>query len=192
VFNSCVSCCSFVALHICQNTFIRLLPTKFFLRLVQYSGYYVEYVVRFLSRLHIFVDLYMRVFPKIAFLPILPFSVLYPESLIMRRYRLSTLFRQRVCVDCLFLFQCLYVDCTAVRVDSAPDWEFNGADDFAAGIQPGAWGRRLARWLPPWMYVHPSCRCYKIGSLPEIDCIRSECLSGGIHVDEDMQCKCTG
>ena len=121
----CVSSCSFVVLHICQSTFVRFLPTKFFLRLVQYSGYYVEYVVRCLSRLHIFVHLYMRVFPKIAFLLILSFSALYPESLIMHRYRLTTLFRQRVCVDCLFLFQCLYVDCTAVRVDSARDWELD-------------------------------------------------------------------
>jgi hypothetical protein len=132
----CVSSCSFVVQHICQNTFIRLLPTKFFLRLVQYSGYYVEYVVRCLSRRHIFV--YMRVFPKIAFLPIVPFSVLYPESLIMHRYRLTTLFRQRAYVDCLFLFQCLYVDSTAVWVDSARDLELDGADVFEAVLQPGA------------------------------------------------------
>ena len=79
VYRSRVSCCSFVVLRICQNTFIRLLPTKFFLRLVQYSEDYVEYVVRCLSRLYSFRRIYMRVYPKIVFLQILPYSALYPE-----------------------------------------------------------------------------------------------------------------
>jgi hypothetical protein len=119
--------------------------TKFFLWLVQYSGYDVDYVFRCLSRRHIFVHMYMRVFPKIAFLQILPFSALYPGVVAICLRCLTTLFGQCACFDWLFLFQCLYGDGTAVRVDSARDWELDGAEAFVAVLQPGACGRRLAR-----------------------------------------------
>ena len=32
----------------------------------------------------------------------------------------------------------------------------------------------------------------RVGSLHKIDCIQSECRSGGSRVDEDMVCRCTG
>ena len=96
-------------------------------------------------------------FRQVVCLQLVPYSAIYSECIIMCLYRFITLFQQRARSDSIFLFQCLHVDCTAVWVDSARDWELDGADVFESVLQRGAWGRRLARWLPPWMYVHPSC-----------------------------------
>jgi hypothetical protein len=96
-------------------------------------------------------------FRQVVCLQLVPYSALYAEVVTICLRCLTALFQQRARFDSIFLFQCLHVDCTAVWVDSARDWELDGADVFGSVRQRGAWGRRLARWLPPWMYVHPSC-----------------------------------
>jgi hypothetical protein len=85
-------------------------------------------------------------FRQMVCLQVAPYSTLYSESVNVLFYRLTTLFQQRACVDSIFLFQSVHVKCTAVRVDSARDWEVDGADGIVSEQQPGAWGRRLARW----------------------------------------------
>ena len=51
---------------------------------------------------------------------------------------LTPVLQQRARVDYIFLFYYLYGDGTAVRVDSARDWELDGADEFGSALQRGA------------------------------------------------------
>ena len=88
---------------------------------------------------HMFVYIGACVFFRLVVcLQLVPYSAIYSECIIMCLYRFITLFQQRARFDSIFLFQCLHVDCTAVWVDSARDWELDGADEFGSALQRGA------------------------------------------------------